>query len=96
MTPLLVVLSVLVAALLLSVLALGLLLIMKTLQSVRGSLEQIAMGVRAIETQAGGIGPGVAAVTGELRPLAETLASAAERLGRLSPELEAHLNRIRR
>jgi uncharacterized protein YoxC len=95
-TPLLVVLSILVAALLLSVLALGLLLILKVLQSVRGSLEQIAMGVRAIETQAGGIGPGVAEVTRELRSLSESLASGADRLGRLAPGLERHLTRIRR
>jgi uncharacterized protein YoxC len=96
MTALLVVLSVLVAALLLSVLALGLLLILKTLQSVRGSLEQIAMGVRAIETQAGAIAPGVSEVTGELQPLADALRSGAERLGRLAPGLESHLERIRR
>jgi uncharacterized protein YoxC len=95
MTVLLVVLSIVLAALLLTVLAVGLLLILKTLQSVRGYLEQIAMGVRAIETQAAALAPGVTGVTQELRPLAETLDRAGRRLSRMSPGLERHLDRVR-
>lgn len=50
-TLLLAVLSVLAVWALLGVLAIGLVLVLKTLQSIRGWLERIAMGVRAIETQ---------------------------------------------
>lgn len=72
--------SVLAAALLLSVLAVGLLLITKVLQSVRGSLEQIAMGVRAIETQSESLPTGMGELVERFSPLAGDLERAAERL----------------
>lgn len=72
--------SVVGAAVFLTVLALGLLLIVKPLQSVRGYLEQIAMGVRAIETHAKSIPHGLGELTERLEPLAEELGRAAERL----------------
>lgn len=53
---LLAVLSVLAMWALLGVLAVGLLMVLKTLQSIRGWLEHIAMGVRAIESETGQLG----------------------------------------
>lgn len=80
MTVILAVASVVTGAVLLSVLIVGLFLIVKPLQSVRGYLEQIAMGVRAIETHARSIPHGLAELTERLAPLDEELARAAERL----------------
>lgn len=88
MTPLMTVASVVAAALLLSVLIVGLLLIVKTLHSVRGYLEQIAMGVRAIETQAGGIPPGLSQLVERFSPLAGKLERAGERLDVVGRSLE--------
>lgn len=51
MPLLLTILSVLAAVAFLLLLQIGLLLILKTLQSVKRHMQQIAMGVRAIETQ---------------------------------------------
>lgn len=80
MTVLMAIASVVAAALLLTVLALGLLLIVKPLHSVRGYLEQIAMGVRAIETHVTSIPGGLAELTDRFRPLGEDLDRAAARL----------------
>lgn len=55
-TLLLAVLSVLAVWALLGVLAIGLVMVLKTLQSVRGWLERIAMGVRAIESETAPLG----------------------------------------
>lgn len=87
MTALMAMASVLAAALLLSVLAVGLLLITKVLQSVRGSLEQIAMGVRAIETQSEAIPTGMSELVERFSPLAGELERAAERLTAAGREL---------
>ena len=51
MTLLLTICSVLAVWALLTALVVGLLLVFKTLESVRGSMEKIAMGVRAIEQE---------------------------------------------
>ena len=51
MTLLLTICSVLAVWALLTVLVVGLLLVLKTLESIRGSMEKIAMGVRAIEQE---------------------------------------------
>jgi hypothetical protein len=51
MSLLLTVYSVLAVWALLTALVVGLLLVLKTLESVRGSMEKIAMGVRAIEQE---------------------------------------------
>lgn len=80
MSALMTLASILAAALLLSVLAVGLLLIVKVLQSVRGYLEQIAMGVRAIEKQSEAIPTGMAELVERFSPLAGDLQRAAERL----------------
>jgi hypothetical protein len=57
MPLLLTVLSVLALWSLLALLMIGLLLIHKTLESIRVALERIAMGVRAIEKQTEPLGP---------------------------------------
>lgn len=80
--------SVLAAALLLSVLCVGLLLIVKTLQSARGSLEQIAMGVRAIETQVTSYPGAVDELTERVSPLGGQVGRAAERLDEAGRALE--------
>ena len=51
MTLLLTICSVLAVWALLTVLVVGLLLVLKTLESIRRSMEKIAMGVRAIEQE---------------------------------------------
>lgn len=56
LTLLLTILSVLAGVALLSTLVLGLLFIFKPLQNVRRTLRQIAMGVRAIETETAPLG----------------------------------------
>lgn len=89
MTVLLAIASVVAAALLLTVLALGLLLIVKPLQSVRGYLEQIAMGVRAIETHAKSMPPALGELSEGLAPRGEELRRAAERLDAAGAALAA-------
>ena len=69
MTVLLTVLSVLALWSFLTLLVIGLLLILKPLESVRKHLEQIAMGVRAIETQTAPLRPGVEHIAGDLQKL---------------------------
>lgn len=88
MTVLMSLASVLAAALLLSVLAVGLLLITKVLQSVRASLEQIAMGVRAIETQSESLPTGMGKLVEHFSPLAGDLERGAERLTAAGRELD--------
>lgn len=80
MTVLMALASVVAFSVFLTVVALGLLLIVKSLHSVRGYLEQIAMGVRAIETHAKGIPTGVGGLAEQLTPLRDDLVRAAERL----------------
>jgi uncharacterized protein YoxC len=57
MSVVLAILSVLAVWSLLAVLIVGLLLIRKTLESVRVTLERVAMGVRAIEKETEPLGP---------------------------------------
>jgi hypothetical protein len=82
---LLTVLSVLSVWSLLALLIIGLLLIRKTLESVRISLERIAMGVRAIEKETEPLGPHaitfVDHVTAALGPVA-SLPDALSGIGR--------------
>lgn len=87
-----VVATVLAMAVLLTVLALGLLLIVKSLHSVRGYLEQIAMGVRAIETHAKSMPGGLGELTEQMEPLGEELGRAAERLTAAGRGLETTWN----
>lgn len=73
MSLLLTILSVLALWALLSVLVIGLLLILRPLQSVRGYLEKTTMGVRAIEQQARPLGGQIEALAAGLGELNETL-----------------------
>ena len=66
MPVLLTALSVLAVWSLLGVLVVGLLLVLKTLESVRGSMEKIAMGVRAIEQETKPLGVRSAALAATL------------------------------
>ena len=79
---------------LLAILIVGLLLIRKTLESVRVTLERIAMGVRAIEKETEPLGPHAlrfvehfTAALGPLGTLAENVAGIdreLQRIGRLA------------
>lgn len=87
-TLLLTILSVLLAWGFLTALVAGLLIILKSLQSVRGSLEQIAMGVRAIRhqvrpfgTSAAGTAEGISMAEASLARLARRMAGAREGVG---------------
>lgn len=80
MTLLLTILSVVAGLALLSTLILGLLFVLKPLESVRRSLRQIAMGVRAIEHQAIGLGERASALETDLARAADRSASVAGRL----------------
>lgn len=95
MTALMTLASVLAAALLLSILTVGLLLIVKVLQSVRGYLEQIAMGVRAIEKQSASIPTGMGTLMERFSPLSDDLQRAAERLDVAGRALESR-RKVRR
>lgn len=77
---LLTILSVLAMWALLIVLATGLLLVFKALQSVRTQLEKIAMGVRAIERQTAPLAERTAVLSASLGRAAGGSQSAAQRL----------------
>ena len=79
--------SVLASWSLLGVLAGGLLLILKPLESIRGSLRKITMGVRAIEEETRPLGPGATTLIGSLGTTAETLGSIAGRLDDIAHDL---------
>jgi hypothetical protein len=94
MILLLTILSVLALWALLGVLILGLLLILRPLQSVRGYLEKITMGVRAIEHQTLPLGARTDTLVGGLGELNATLrvaeghlAGAGQHLNRAAPLL---------
>jgi hypothetical protein len=77
MTGLLTVLSVLSAWALLGVVAVGLLLVFKSLQSIRHWFEKNVVSVRAVEQQTADLGPRVIVLTSSLREALEALRAAA-------------------
>lgn len=86
MVLLLTVLSVLAVWALLGLLVVGLLLIFKALDSVRRNLEQIAMGVRAIETETAPLGSNAMRLRdniGDVTHAVDDLAGSLERGGRI-------------
>ena len=89
MTLLLSICSVLAVWALLTVLVLGLLLVLKTLESIRGFMEKIAMGVRAIEQQTLPLGAHADTLAASLAqaPPSEVVAA---RLRGVVTALEAH------
>ena len=81
-------LSVLAGWSLLGVLAAGLLGVLRPLESIRRSLEQIAMGVRAIETQTAPLGERVDTAAASLGAAADTLGTVAQQLADADRNLE--------
>jgi hypothetical protein len=87
MSLLLAALSVLTFWSFLALLALGLLLIRKTLESVRMSLERITMGVRAIEKETTPLGPHAIGFTNHLGEALDAVAALPDVLVSLDREL---------
>ena len=94
-TLLLTILSVLGLWTLLGVLILGLYFILKPLQGIRGYLEKVAMGVRAIEQQTVALREQPAQVREALGRAEAALASLAEPLEETGRALEAALPALR-
>jgi hypothetical protein len=92
---LLTVLSVLAGWSLLGTIAAGLLLILKPLENVRGSLRKIAMGVRAIEEETRPLGSGAGTLVGSLAGAAEVLGSATQRLDEIAHDLDGVAGTLR-
>jgi hypothetical protein len=80
-TGLLTTLSVLVAWALLGVLLVGLLLVIKSLQSIRGWFHKIVVGLRAVEHQTQRLGDRGAVVGTSLQEAVDALDAASRRLG---------------
>lgn len=81
------ILSVLAVWTFLSLLVLGLLFVEKALESIRVSLEHVAMGVRAIERQTAPLGTGSDAVADRMGEAARALSSTAEAVAAVAPDL---------
>jgi hypothetical protein len=81
-------LSVLAGWSLLGTIAAGLLLILKPLERIRGTMRKITMGVRAIEQETHPLGPGATTLIGSLAATAETLGSVSGRLDAIAHDLD--------
>jgi hypothetical protein len=68
--------------------AAGLLLILKPLESIRGTMRKITMGVRAIEEETRPLGPGATTLIGSLGTTAGALGSVSGRLDEIARELD--------
>ena len=88
MTVLLSILSVLAVWALLGVLLVGLWIISKALEGVRTSLEKVAAGVRAIETQTQPLAPQATRLSEMLGQTAGSLDVATERLAVMNRNLD--------
>jgi hypothetical protein len=88
MNLLLTILSVLALWALLAVLIVGLLLILKPLESVRTSLQKIGMGVRAIDQQTRPLGGYVVMLVGTLEGAAEGLSEVSGQLSNVEEDLK--------
>jgi hypothetical protein len=89
------ILSVLAGWSLLGVLAGGLLLILKPLESIRGSLRKITMGVRAIEQETAPLGPGADTLIAGLGQTGGGLSGIAQRLDAVVADLDHLAPRLR-
>lgn len=96
MPLLLTILSVLAAWAFLAVLVVGLFLILKPLESIRGNLEKITMGVRAIEQQTRPLGVRVDTVTDTLIDADDTVGAVARRFSEVDRDLDAAAPALRR
>lgn len=95
MMLLLTVLSVLTVWALLGVLFIGLLLILKSLQSVRGWLERVNMGLRAIEQQIKPLGCRAETTAAVLGDVGEALGATARHLADAGRDLEMAMPALR-
>ena len=93
---LLTMLSALAAWSLLGVLMAGLYAILEPLKRVRRSLEQIAMGVRAIEQETAPLGGHIDAVAGRLAETGAGFGAVARRLGDVDQHLDGAVAALRR
>ncbi len=89
MALLLTILSVLALWALLGVLIIGLLLILRPLQTIRGYLEKITMGVRAIEHQTGPLGERADLLAKSLGQTSATVGVAARHIVEVDQKLDA-------
>lgn len=87
MTALLVIATVVEIALVVAVLAIYLGVVNSHLQVISGLLGKVAFGVRAVETQTGAIGPGVAQVNRTLGDIDSALGPLTEKAHRASSTL---------
>jgi hypothetical protein len=95
-TLLLTILSVLALWAFLALLAFGLLLILKPLESIRRNLQQITMGVRAIERQTLPLGVHAEALRDSIGETAGSVNASAEHLASVARGFEAAGPRLRR
>jgi uncharacterized protein YoxC len=91
MELLLTILSVVALWALLTLLVIALLLILKTLESIRGYLEKIAMGVRAIEIETAPLGTHANTVGASLTGTVSALSSVASGLSQIEQDLDPAL-----
>lgn len=96
MTLLLTILSVLALWALLALLFFGLLLLLKPLESVRRNLEQITMGVRAIEHETLPLGVQAEALQDSLGETGQSIDATAGHLTSAARSLEAIAPKLRR
>lgn len=89
MTLMLSILSVLAVWTFLLVLVIGLLLIWKALESVRGSLEKITMGVRAIEKETDPLSGHAGTLTERINQTNQVVGAASQGLVQLDTDLGA-------
>lgn len=87
--------SVLASWSLLGVLAGGLLLILKPLESVRATLRKITMGLRAIEQETAPLGPGADTLIAALGQTGGGLSGIAQRLDAVAADLDRVAPRLR-
>src|SRR5919197_4224277 len=90
------ILSVLALWAFLTLLVIGLLLILKTLESVRGYLQKIAMGVRAIEMETAPLASRAEAVDASLGKTVDGVAAAAGSLLDVNGSLDGALATLQR
>lgn len=88
MRDLMAILTVLAVWSFLSVVAIGLLLLIKSLQSIRRWLEQIVMGLRAVEHHTASLGPHVNGLTSSLDEAVGAVGAAERAVSDVNRDLE--------
>ncbi len=82
------ILTVLAVWSLLGVIAIGLLLVIKSLQSIRRWLEQIVMGLRAVEHHTASLGPHVSGLNSSLEDAVEAVGAAERAVSDVNRDLD--------